>query len=86
MFFAEESQMLSSIIILGETGTGKSSFINNLCQIPKCKVGLGLESETENVMGIKCDGEYENIFLIDTPGLNDSNGEEQDKKNINLMK
>lgn len=24
--------------------------------------------------------------MIDTPGLNDSNGEEQDKKNINLMK
>ena len=43
MTSAEESQDISSIIILGETGTGKSSFINNLCQAPKCKVGLGLD-------------------------------------------
>ena len=75
----------SSIIILGETGTGKSTFINNLCQTPKCKVGLDLNSETEEVVGVKCDGEYEDIFMIDTPGLNDSNGEEQDERNINLM-
>ena len=76
----------SSLIILGETGTGKSSFCNALCLSPKCKVGNDLNSETETVNGIKCDGEYGDIFMIDTPGLNDSNGEEQDKKNINLMK
>ena len=52
----------SSIIILGETGTGKSTFINNLCQTPKCKVGLDLNSETEEVVGVKCDGEYEDIM------------------------
>lgn len=85
MTSAEESQDISSIIILGETGTGKSSFINNLCQAPKCKVGLGLDSETEEVLGVKCDGYYKDIFMIDTPGLNDSNGEEQDERNINLM-
>ena len=81
----EESQDISSIIIVGETGTGKSSFINNLCQTPKCKVGLGLDSETEEVLGVKCEGYYKDIFMIDTPGLNDSNGEEQDERNINLM-
>ena len=85
LIFDEELSKPSSIIILGETGTGKSTFINNLCQIPRCKVGIGLDSETEEVIGIKCEGEYEDIFMIDTPGLNDSNGEEMDKKNINLM-
>ena len=29
----------TSIIILGETGSGKSSFCNLLCENPKCKVG-----------------------------------------------
>ena len=81
-----EEQELSSIIILGETGTGKSTFINNLCHTPKCKVGLDLNSETEDVIGVNCDGEYKNIFMIDTPGLNDSNVEEQDERNINLMR
>lgn len=32
----------SSLIILGETGTGKSSFCNALCLSPKCKVGNDL--------------------------------------------
>ena len=85
MTSTEESQDISSIIIVGETGTGKSSFINNLCQTPKCKVGLGLDSETEEVLGVKCEGYYKDIFMIDTTGLNDSNGEEQDERNINLM-
>jgi GTPase Era involved in 16S rRNA processing len=76
---------VSSIIVLGETGTGKSSFCNNLCLQPKCIVGEGLNSETERVHGIKCEGNYNDIFIIDTPGLNDSNGPEQDKLNINAM-
>ena len=85
MIYRENQQQSSSIIILGETGTGKSTFINNLCQMPKCKIGLGLDSETKEVMGINCEGEYKDIFMIDTPGLNDSNGEKQDERNINLM-
>ena len=76
---------VSSIIVLGETGTGKSSFCNNLCLQPKCIVGEGLNSETERVQGIRCEGIYNDIFIIDTPGLNDSNGSEQDAQNINTM-
>ncbi len=76
---------ISSIIVLGETGTGKSSFCNNLCLQPKSRVGEELNSETETVFGINCEGQYNDIFIIDTPGLNDSNGPEQDERNINLM-
>lgn len=49
---------ISSIIVLGETGTGKSSFCNNLCLQPKCKVGDDLNSETERVFGVNCEGQY----------------------------
>ena len=76
---------ISSIIVLGETGTGKSSFCNNLCLNKKCQIGEGLNSETEKVNGINCEGIYSDIFIIDTPGLNDSNGPEQDERNIELM-
>ena len=81
----ENNEKVSSIIVLGETGTGKSTFCNNLCLQAKCAVGEGLNSETEKVQGIKCEGEYNDIFIIDTPGLNDSNGPEQDELNINKM-
>ena len=76
---------ISSIIILGETGVGKSSLANKLFEAPKCDVGNELNSETEKVEGYMGEGKYSDIFIIDTPGLNDSNGAEKDKKNINDM-
>ena len=42
---------MSSIILLGETGVGKSSFANKLFNVPKFKVGNELKSETEKVEG-----------------------------------
>ena len=41
-------------------------------------IGDELNSETEKVYCINCEGDYQDIFIIDTPGLNDSNGPEQD--------
>ena len=73
---------ISSIIVLGETGSGKSSLVNKLLKDPKCKVGNELNSETERVIGYMGEGKYSDIFIIDTPGLNDSNGAEKDKINI----
>ena len=78
---------ISSIRVLGETGSGKSTFCNNLCLQPKCAVGDDLNSKTERIPVINCDRDYHEIFIIDTPGMNmnDSNGPEQDERNINLM-
>ena len=76
---------ISSIIVLGETGSGKSSLVNKLLKDPKCKVGNELNSETEKVIGYMGEGKYSDIFIIDTPGLNDSNGAEKDKINIDAM-
>ena len=76
------SDDVSSIILLGETGVGKSSFANKLFNIPKFKVGNELKSETEKVEGYMGENKYSDIFIIDTPGLNDSNRTAKDKKTL----
>ena len=79
------NENITSIIVLGETGTGKSSFCNILFNNPKCKIGEDLNSQTNEIVGYNGDEQYSDIFIIDTPGLNDSKGEEADINNINRM-
>lgn len=76
----------TSIITLGETGSGKSSFCNTLFSTQKFKIGNTLDSQTEKVEGKYAENEYKDIFIIDTPGTNDSEGEEKDNENIKEMK
>jgi len=76
----------TSIIALGETGNGKSSFCNTFFSSPQFQVGNSLDSQTEKVEGKYGEGEYKDIFIIDTPGLNDSEGEQKDKEHIQTMK
>lgn len=79
------SENNTSIIVLGETGTGKSSFCNTLFSSPKCKIGENLNSETNEIKGYNGEEQYSDIFIIDTPGFNDSRGEEADTNNVNRM-
>ena len=76
----------TSIIALGETGNGKSSFCNTFFSSPQFQVGNSLDSQTEKVEGKYGEGDYKDIFIIDTPGLNDSEGEQKDKDHIKEMK
>jgi GTP-binding protein EngB required for normal cell division len=76
---------ITSIITLGETGTGKSSFCNALFKSPKCQIGEDLNSQTDKIAGNMGDDLYSDIFIIDTPGLNDSKGKEADKENVIKM-
>ena len=76
----------TSIITLGETGSGKSSFCNTLFSSQKFLVGNSLDSQTEKVEGKYAENEYKDIFIIDTPGTNDSEGELRDNENIKEMK
>ena len=69
----------TSIITLGETGSGKSSFCNSLFSTQQFLVGHSLDSQTEKVEGKYGENDYKDIFIIDTPGLNDSEGEQKDK-------
>jgi len=71
----QNPEQTTSIITLGETGSGKSSFCNTLFTSGQFQVGNSLDSQTEKVEGKYGEGEYKDIFIIDTPGLNDSEGE-----------
>ena len=56
-----------NIILVGATGSGKSSTVNALFNMDVAKVGVGVDPETES---IDC-YELENLIIWDTPGLGD---------------
>ncbi|EPS97673.1 hypothetical protein FOMPIDRAFT_127451, partial [Fomitopsis schrenkii] len=60
------------ILVLGSTGTGKSTFIN-LVSGSKLGVGIGLESETATVQPTKpLKFGSERVIMVDTPGFDDT--------------
>ena len=77
-----------SFILLGKTGAGKSSLCNNIAKDNKFKVGdsfCSCTSETSSqVIIYKKDNFTYKLFIIDTPGFEDSEG--RDDANIEKMK
>ena len=71
------------IILLGETGVGKSTFINSITESNECKVSPGPKACTKELQFVKLFDSGYNYFFLDTPGLNDSMG---DSNHINLLK
>lgn len=71
-------------LVLGETGVGKSSFINGITnQKGACKVSSKGRACTTKFKIVKTRHENSQYYFIDTPGLNDAKG---DEKNINEIK
>lgn len=69
-----EGGLKGYLIILGESGNGKSSFVNCLLGKEAAKIGSG-DSVTREPEAFKIDsGPLSGICLIDTPGFNDSKG------------
>ena len=66
----------ANIIVLGETGNGKSSFCNCVLKKNKFSVSDDTKSETKETIGYYDDNN--NIFMIDTPGLQDSEGTDKE--------
>ncbi|KAG4085982.1 P-loop containing nucleoside triphosphate hydrolase protein [Neocallimastix lanati (nom. inval.)] len=64
----------ASLILLGETGNGKSSLGNFILNKQVFSVSDNPESETKETKGEKGDGDNAGIFVIDTPGLQDAEG------------
>lgn len=70
-------------LVLGETGVGKSSFINGITNKKACTVSDKGKACTTKFKIVKTEHEGCNYHFIDTPGLNDAKG---DEKNINEIK
>jgi len=70
----------TKIIVVGETGNGKSTLCNYILNGKKCKESNLSESCTFNVSGHMANdvSKFPNVFMIDTPGLADSKGRDQD--------
>lgn len=60
------------ILIVGETGTGKSTLINNLVGKDMVEVGHSFESKTDKITKVSMVIEDVPVALYDTPGLSDS--------------
>lgn len=56
-----------NIILVGATGSGKSSTVNALFNMDVAKVGVGVNPETDLITSY----ELENLTIWDTPGLGD---------------
>ena len=72
-------------VIVGEVGSGKSSFINAVLEygkskLSKCPTGRSWQSVTKQIDVKNIVKDNNNFFLIDTPGLNDGDGDEENKR------
>lgn len=68
----------TSILILGETGVGKSSLGNFILNNEKAfSTSNDTKSETKETNGKYGEGDARNVFVIDTPGFQDPEGKDK---------
>ena len=73
------------VLVIGRTGVGKSTLINNLLGKEVARVGHTLKSETPTVNPHEGMVEGVPIAVYDTPGLGDIKGEEEEVKHLDKM-
>ncbi|KAF1999071.1 kinase-like protein [Amniculicola lignicola CBS 123094] len=65
------------IAVMGVTGSGKSTFINHLA-LEKLQIGHELRSVTRSVEMHECMYDNKRLFLVDTPGFDDTDYSDTD--------
>lgn len=70
-----------NILLVGATGSGKSSTVNALFNMEVAKVGVGVDPETDTITSYT----LSNLVIWDTPGLGDS-VENDERYNLMLTK
>lgn len=63
---------IPAIVVLGETGVGKSFFINKATRNDDVRIGHGLNSETEQIRAFTTEIDGLKISLVDTIGFDDT--------------
>ncbi|BFU26098.1 AIG1 family/50S ribosome-binding GTPase, putative [Entamoeba histolytica] len=63
----------TKLLLIGETGNGKSSLGNFILKKNVFKVGDSGDSETKEVAKCFGEGDRRDVVVIDTPGINDTN-------------
>ena len=67
----------SYFVVLGLTGAGKSTFVNALSNQNCCKVSVKGKSMTQKNQLIRFSHEHHTFYVVDTPGLEDSQDNER---------
>jgi predicted GTPase len=73
-------------VLLGITGVGKSSFINAITKKKICKVGDGSDSCTQKIVQADVANNGYNYYFVDTPGLDDGEGDQQNIPQLENLK
>ncbi|GAB1222651.1 hypothetical protein ENUP19_0120G0030 [Entamoeba nuttalli] len=72
MSVSEDNPKQTKFLLIGETGNGKSSLGNFILKKNVFEVSDSTISETREVVGEKGEGDKSDLFVIDTPSLQES--------------